>query len=199
MKSRITTHYQKDISSSAWSNYVRAKFVIWHLVWLCLFRPTPKPFSRWRCFLLRLFGAKIDKKVFIAQSVKIKIPWHLTLHQGVLIGPYAEIYNLGHVTMHKNAMIAQHVYLCAGSHDLSQPHLPLMTGPIVLEEYVWVGAKAFVMPGITLKQGAVLAACAMAVKDLDPWSIYGGNPAKFIKKRIYPHPNAQQPTPDPNT
>ena len=155
----------------------------WHIVWTLFFRTTPRPFSSWRCFLLKLFGAKIEGKSYVASSAIIKMPWHLTLEDGVCIGPQTEIYNLGHVTMRSRSTLSQGAYLCAGTHDYTKRSFPLITGPIDVGVDVWIGAKAFVMPGVFLGEGCLIGACSVVTKDVDDWAIVAGNPAKFIKKR----------------
>ena len=80
-------------------------------------------------------------------------------------------------------MVSQEAYLCAGTHDYTDVTLPLMTLPVVVGADAWVCARAFIGPGVTVGEGAVVAACGVAVKDVEPWAIVGGNPAKFIRKR----------------
>ena len=72
----------------------------------------------------------------------------------------------------------------SASHDVTSPLNPLITAPIVIEDQAWIGAKAYIGMGVTIGQGAVVGATASVYKDVEPWTIVGGNPAKFIKKRI---------------
>ena len=84
----------------------------------------------------------------------------------------------------KRVTIAQYAYICNGTHDLSDPILPLLVGDVIIEDNVFVGAKAIIMPGIRIKQGCVVGAGAVLTKDTDTLGIYAGNPARYIKKRI---------------
>ena len=133
--------------------------------------------------MLRVFGAKIDSDVFIYSSAKIFIPWNLIMKSKSCLGPNCEIYNLGPVQIEKKATISQYVYVCNGSHDLNDTRLPLLIGHIHIGENVFIGAKALIMPGIKIHDSAVVGAGSVVTKDVDPYTIVAGNPAKFIKKR----------------
>jgi putative colanic acid biosynthesis acetyltransferase WcaF len=91
---------------------------------------------------------------------------------------------MGKVTLGRYAIVSQGAHLCAGTHDISDPNFQLLSKPIVVEEQAWIAADAFVGPGVVVAQGAVLGARGVAFKSLDAWSVYAGNPATFIKKRI---------------
>jgi len=175
---------QKDAYSSPWSVRTRCAVLLWNVTWLFLFRPTPKHLKSWRIFLLRVFGCQVSGRPYVAPSARIKMPWHLTLHDHACLGPESEVYNLGHVTLRARACVSQQAYLCAGTHDFSSPDLPLVVGPIELGEDVFVGARAFILPGVRIGNGALVAACAVVTKDVAPWTVVGGNPARFIKQRI---------------
>ncbi|RYZ89256.1 MAG: putative colanic acid biosynthesis acetyltransferase [Proteobacteria bacterium] len=181
--SQTITYQQKDAYTSPWSLKIKVRMAIWNLVWLLLFRPTPKFFKPWRVFLLRCFGAKTSGQPEVAASAVIKMPWHLVMEDRATIGHKAEIYNLGMVIMKARCTVAQHCYICTGSHDLSIPSLPMMTAPITIGEDVWIGARSLVLPGVTLGAGAVVAAGSNVTRDVDPWVIVGGNPAKVLKNR----------------
>jgi putative colanic acid biosynthesis acetyltransferase WcaF len=113
----------------------------------------------------------------------IKMPWNLTLEDRSCLAPGSEVYNLGPVTLRPRCTVAQQAYLCGGTHDLTLPNLPLVVGPIVVGADAFVGARAFVLPGVTIGDGAVVGACALVSKDVEPWTVVGGNPAKVIGSR----------------
>jgi putative colanic acid biosynthesis acetyltransferase WcaF len=79
--------------------------------------------------------------------------------------------------------ISQRTYLCTASHDISLASHPQIEKPIVIENRAWVAAEAFVGPGVTIGEGAVVGARGCVFKDVEPWTVVGGNPARFIKKR----------------
>jgi putative colanic acid biosynthesis acetyltransferase WcaF len=82
------------------------------------------------------------------------------------------------------AVVSQYSYLCSASHDYEAPDLPLITAPIVVGARAWVAADAFVGKGVIVGEGAVVGARASVFKNVEPWTVVGGNPARSIKKRI---------------
>lgn len=183
-KLRYKSIKQKDAFTSPWSLKEVILIRLWNIVWKIFFYFSPKYFRYWRIFLLRLFGAKIDWSVFIYPSAKIFAPWLLTMEGRSCLGPNSEVYNLGPVKIKNLATISQYAYICNGTHDLSDPKLPLMIGDILIGEKVFIGAKALILPGIQIGDGAVIGAGAVVTKDVEPFTIVGGNPARFLKKRV---------------
>ena len=156
------------------------------ILWmLCqpLFRFSPRPCFGWRRWLLRRFGARVGQHVNMYGSSVIYMPWNLTIGDWSSLGEHAFIYNLGPVTIGSRATISGRAHLCAGTHDHTDPSMPLMKPPIIIKDQAWICADAFVGPGVTVGQGAVVAARAVVVKDIEPWSIVAGNPARRIKQR----------------
>ena len=148
-----------------------------------LFRLVPRPFYAPRRVLLRIFGAKVGKQVNIANTAIIYFPWNLEIEDWAAVGEWAVIYNLGKITIGKQATVSQGAHLCAGTHDYLDPALPLETAPINIGGRVWICADAFVGPGTAVGEGAVVGACAVVMKDVEPWNVVAGNPARFVKKR----------------
>lgn len=148
------------------------------------YRTTPKPLRAWRVCLLRLFGARIEGTCYVAASSRVKFPWLLTMKNRASLGDGAEVYNLGRVTLGERTTIAQHVYLCAGSHDLSTRSLPLVTAPIEIGDDVFIGARAFVLPGVKIGDRAVVGACAVVSRDVEPDQVVVGNPARVVGRRV---------------
>ncbi|MCF7816552.1 MAG: hypothetical protein K9M54_01620 [Kiritimatiellales bacterium] len=148
-----------------------------------VFRLVPRPLYAPRRVLLRMFGAKIGAQVNIANTATIYFPWNLEIGDWSSIGEHAYIYNLGKITVGEKATISQRAHLCAGSHDYTDPALPLLTPPIHIGAQAWICADAFVGPNVTVGEGAVVGACAVVFKDVESWSIVAGNPARFVKIR----------------
>ncbi len=148
------------------------------------FRFSPRPFFGWRCCVLRLFGAQIGHDVHIYGSAIIYFPWNLRIGNWSAIGEGALIYNLGPVTIGQNVTISQRAHLCAGTHDYRKPDMPLLKPPIEIRDQVWICADAFIGPGIVVGDGAVVGARAVATKNVEPWTVVAGNPARFVKKRV---------------
>jgi putative colanic acid biosynthesis acetyltransferase WcaF len=137
-----------------------------------------------RSSLLRLFGANIGVNMYMKPGVRVKFPWYLSIGDHCWIGEDVWIDNLSPVTIGSHVCISQGAYLCTGNHDWTEPNLRLFTRPITLERGSWVGAKALVAPGVTLREGAILTAGSVAAKDLQPFGIYTGNPAVYVKQRV---------------
>jgi len=148
-----------------------------------LFRYSPRPLYGWRRVLLRMFGAEVGHEVQIHNTATIFFPWKFSIGDWSSVGAHAMIYNLGPVTIGEKVTISQRAHLCAGTHDASDPVMPLQKPPIVVDDQAWVCADAFVGPGVTVGEGAVVGARAVAVNDVEAWTIVGGNPAQFIKER----------------
>jgi len=159
--------------------------LLWQLVWVFFGRLSPTPFHRWRAWLLRAFGAKVGSGVHVYPGVKIWAPWNLEIGDGTGIGNGVTLYCQGRIILGRRAVISQGAHLCGGTHDYTRVDFPLVVGDIEVGDTAWVAAEAFVHPGIKIGEGAILGARGVAVKDLEPWAIYSGNPCKFIKKRIY--------------
>ena len=159
--------------------------VIWQAAWLVLARWTPPPLFGWRRLILRAFGAKIGSRARIYASVKVWLPRQLAVGEDAIIGRGVELYNQGAITIGPRAVISQRAHICASTHDASDPAFPLLVRPVVIREACWVAAEAFVGPGVTMGEGAVLAARGALFDDAEPMTIYRGNPAQAIKSRQF--------------
>lgn len=157
--------------------------ILWRMVYLVLFRLSPVPLHGWRSMLLRLFGAKVGKGVHVYPGVDIWAPWNLELGDQAGVASGATLYSQGHIFIGKRAVISQGSYLCAGTHDFEKAGFPLYTKPIRIEDEAWIAAQAFIHPGVTVGEGAVVGARSVVVKDLPPWMVCAGFPAKPIKER----------------
>ena len=159
--------------------------LVWGLVWGVFARPLPRSMgSGWKRFLLRLFGAKIHPTAVVYSSAKVYYPANLEMEAYSCLASDVDCYNVALIRLGANTTVSQGVYLCTASHDITNPLNPLITAPIVLEDQAWVGAKAFIGMGVHIGQGAVVGATASVYKNVEPWTVVGGNPAKFLKKRI---------------
>lgn len=137
-----------------------------------------------RNLILRLFGAKIPMNSLVYNSCKIWMPWNLTVGYDSCIGPHTQLYNKAPIIIGDNVVVSQGANLCTASHDISDSSHSLVTAPIVIRDRAWVASDAFVGMGVTIGEGAVVGARGCVFKDVEPWTVVGGNPAKFIKKRV---------------
>ncbi len=178
VKQPLTTFKQDSPYDSPWSFRCKVKKLLWEYVWALCCVWTPKPFNRWRLFWLGIFGARIRGRPFVHQRARIAAPWNLVLHHRACLGDRANAYCLAEIEIHEGATIAQECYLCTGTHDFADAALPLQTARIVIGQNAFVGARAFVMPGVTIGEGAVVGACSVVTKDVQPRTTVKGNPAK---------------------
>jgi len=174
---------QADPYASPWSLRERLGFAVWQATQALFFRTTPKFCNGLRIRLLQAFGAHIHGRPFVSQSARIRIPWHLELHDRACIGERADIYNLGQVVIHEAATVAQDALLCGGTHDFASPRLELLVGDITVGARAFVGARACVLPGITIGDGCVVGAAAVVSRDTAPGTIVAGNPARVVGRR----------------
>jgi len=158
--------------------------VIWQIVSFFLFKYTPNPLFAWRCFVLRLFGAKIGKGVHVYPGVKIWAPWNIVLDDQCGISNGVLLYSQGKITIGKKTVISQGCHLCAGTHDYTIKGFPLVTKPINIGDNVWIAAEAFIHPGITIADGCVIGARSVVNKNLSSWMVCAGHPCVEIKRRI---------------
>jgi putative colanic acid biosynthesis acetyltransferase WcaF len=158
---------------------------LWNVTWMSLAFWTPPPMHRWRRFLLRVFGADVHPTTRIYGWVRIWYPPNFSAKAHSSVGPGANIYCMGNITLGEKVVISQGAYLCGGTHDISDPHFTLVTRPIVIGARAWIAAEAFVGPGVTVNEGAVIGARAVLFKDAEAYGVYSGNPAVFIKKRVF--------------
>ena len=157
------------------------KRLFWYVINATIFRlMLGRATKQLRHSLLKLFGAEIIKDAYIYSSATIFAPWNLKVGR-VCIGPNTILYNKDLIVIGDDSVISQGTYLCTASHDISSKMLPLNTAPIIIGKNVWVAADAFVGMGVTIGEGAVVGARAAVFKDVEPWTVVGGNPAKFIK------------------
>ena len=166
--------------------YTRAeqvRRVLWGFGQL-FFRWSPRPCFGWRRWILRCFGAKIGRDVHVYSSTMIYFPWNLQADDWSSIGEWALIYNLGPVTLGRSASISHRAHICAGTHDYTDPSLPLLKPPIVIGNEAWICADAFVGPNVRVGHGAVVGAGSVVTRDVPDWTVVAGNPAREIKKRV---------------
>ncbi|SRR5579885_251402 len=157
---------------------------VWDLTWLFLFRPTPRILYGWRRFLLRLFGARIGHGAVVHASARIWGPWNLEMEAHSCLSHHVDCYSVDKIRIGACATISQYSFLCAASHDPDTPNMTLTTAPITIGDHAWVAADAFVGPGVTIGEGAVVGARSTVFKDVPPWMIVGGSPARMLRKRM---------------
>lgn len=163
-----------------------ARLALWVLIGQPMIRWSFRKASRWRRFWLRVFGGKIASTSHFKATTRIRHPWLLTVGEHSAIAESVEVYNLGPITIGDHSVVSQFTHLCAGTHDYTDPSLPLLRPSITIGSGVWVCANAFIGPGVTIGDNSLVAAASVVTKDVPAGVIVGGNPARVLRPRPMP-------------
>jgi putative colanic acid biosynthesis acetyltransferase WcaF len=166
--------------SQKWTRREQAGRVLWALAHP-VFRFSPRPMWGIRRVILRMFGAQVGSGAHVYPTVKIAIPWNIRLGEDCAVGDCAILYSLGVVRIGDRCTISQGAHLCAGTHDIADPARRLLKPPICVGNDAWVCADAFIGPGVTIGNGAIVGARAVVMRDVRPSVIVAGNPAQRIR------------------
>lgn len=156
---------------------------LWWLVQATLFHTSPQVFFAWRRFLLRLFGAKIGKRVLIRPTVEITYPWKVSVGDYSWIGDRAVLYSLGEIRVGRHTVISQQSYICTGTHDPDSISFDMYARPVHIGDECWIASGVFVMPGAAVGDGAVVGARSTVFGDIPAGMICYGNPARPVRRR----------------
>ena len=192
MNAPARTRIDNSHYTNSWWSPGRSRLWIffWRACGMRLFRWIPnEPYldrfwNEIKCSILRLFGATVGEGVVIRSSCEIYYPWNLDIGDYAWIGYGANLYSLVRIKIGDNACVSQNAFLCTGSHDTSDPYMGLIVGEIILGDGAWVCANSFILPGVTVGAGAVVAVGSVVTEDIPPWMIAGGVPCKPIKERV---------------
>jgi putative colanic acid biosynthesis acetyltransferase WcaF len=160
-----------------------ARRALWQVVQALFIRPSPPRAYSWRRWWLRLFGAQMGTSAAIHSTTRIVHPWLLSMGDWSNISHGVIVYNLGPVRLGNHSVISQDAYLCAGTHDYTQPTLPLLRQPITIGNGVWIAAGAFIGPNVTIGDNSVIGARAVVMRDVPAGVLAAGNPCAVIKPR----------------
>jgi putative colanic acid biosynthesis acetyltransferase WcaF len=180
----ITTGNADAYLRPAFPLRLRIKRLVWSVVWILLYRPSPRPLHGWRAILLRTFGARMGSNCHFYPKSKIWAPWNLICDDQVTAADGAEIYNPAPMTFGSHAILSQDSYLCGATHDYDDSAFPLIAFAMQVGAYSWICARASLAPGANVGEGAVLGLGSVATRDLDPWTVYAGVPAVKVKERM---------------
>jgi putative colanic acid biosynthesis acetyltransferase WcaF len=180
---QIVNPEQKSAYESPWADSHRVMRALWEFCWFLFCAWTPKPLNPWRLFWLRVFDANIHGTPFVHQRARIAVPWNLTLHDRACLGDRANAYSLGEIEIGARATVAQEAYLSAASHDFDDPNMPLVAAKITIGEDAFIGARAFVLPGVTVGRRAIIGACSIVTRDVPENVVAAGNPCHVIRPR----------------
>jgi putative colanic acid biosynthesis acetyltransferase WcaF len=174
---------QLQYTRSGWPLSVKIRRVLFAPFRLLFLRGTGRWLSPLRILALRLFGARIETPALVMDGVTVWHPWSLTLHRYSTLGRGVEVYNYADVVVGEQATVSQYVYLCSATHDHEDPTMPLRCSPISIGAEAWVAADCFIGPGVSVGEGAVIGARSVVMRDVPPWTVVAGNPARILKAR----------------
>lgn len=180
LDARQSRPFEGGASFSLGNRLTRA---VWMAAWLVLCRFTPPPLHPWRRLVLRAFGAKVARGARVHASVSVWLPANLELGENALIGPGVRLYNQGRIVIGARTVISQRAHICGSTHDVRDPLFQLVLRPVTIGAQCWVAAEAFVGPGVTMHDQAVLGARGALFEDATVGGVYAGNPAQFVKDR----------------
>ena len=167
---------------------VKLRRLLWNAVYYMLFIPFPtKIFWPWRWLLLKFFGADVSFKAMVYSSVRIWAPWNLKMEDYSCLGPHVICYNQDVVELGERSVVSQYSFLCTAGHDsetVNNAQSGLIIAPIKVNSCSWIGVRAYLNMGVEIGEGAIVGATASVYKDVEPWTIVGGNPAKIIRHRV---------------
>lgn len=155
----------------------------WRITSLFFFKPFSLPFfNGWRVFLLKCFGAQLKDNCTVYASAYIPSPRNLKMGRHSTLGPEVKLH-FGKTNIGNKVTVSQRTYLCSATHETGSVNIPFIAGEIIIKDFAWIAAETFIMTNITIGEGAIVGARAAVFKDVADWTIVGGNPAKFLKKR----------------
>lgn len=177
-------NYMEDFPNP-FSLQVKIKKKIWYIVWKMFISWLPRlGFNGWIRMVYRMFGSQIPCSSGVHPSANIYMPWNLKMGPYSTIASHVNILNAAPVIIGQNCVISERAYICCASHNIYSNVHEQTNAQIVMGDRSWICAEAFVGMGVTIGKGAVVGARAAVFKNVEPWMVVGGNPAKVIKKRV---------------
>lgn len=167
----------------------RVERQLWGIVWATLFRFSPRPLFGWRRFVLRLFGAQLAEGTRVYPSTKVWYPRNLVMGPHSRLGADVDCYNVDRIEIGGHVVVSQYSYLCGATHDHEDPHFALVPHPITIGNGVWIAADVFIAPGVSIGESAVVGARSSVFKDVEPFAIVAGSPARPIGQRALRSPS----------
>ena len=146
------------------------------------------PLHSVRKFFFRLTGAKIGKNSYIHMGVRFFLPINITIGEGTIIGDHVFLDGRAFLRIGNNVDIASQVLIYNSEHDVDSEGFDPIEEPVEIADYVFIGPRAIILPGVKIGRGAVIGAGAVVTKDVEPFKIVGGVPAKVIGERKNKNP-----------
>ncbi len=140
-------------------------------------------YAGWNCAFGWLGGGQFAASASLARTCRLDYPWNISIGARSSVGDGTWVYALDKICIGENCCIGEGVRLLTGTHDITSARFNLETRPITIGDNVWIATGAMVLPGVRIGEGAVIGAGAVVTKDVEPWMVVVGNPAKVIKRR----------------
>lgn len=156
---------------------------LWSVAYALLFRPSPRVAHGWRNRLLRLFGARLHPTARVYPRARCWAPWNLVMEEHTCIGDDVDVYCARTISIGACSTVSQYSFLCAATHDFEDPDHPVVARPIVIGRRCWIAADVFIGPGVTIGDGTVVGARSSVFRDLPPWVVAAGTPARPLRPR----------------
>lgn len=169
---------QSDRGRPSWT------IILWWLVQGVLFPLSLHNLNGFRCWLLRLFGAKIGQNVVVRPTARFTYPWKITIGDHSWIGDDVVLYSIDRIIIGSHAVISQKSYLCTGSHNIADPGFSLITAPINIGNGVWVASDCFVAPGVAIGANSIVGARSSVFRHIPEQKVAWGTPCTPYKDRI---------------
>jgi putative colanic acid biosynthesis acetyltransferase WcaF len=178
-------YYRPARYSSKHAPWGRLYLFAWRTIGAFIFRLMPSRFFRVRNLILRVYGARVARTAFVHPTCRIYSPRTLSVGERSCLSARVDCYCVADVVIGDDVTVSQDAFLCTASHDIDLPDRPLTAAPIRVDRGAWVFARATILPGVTVGEGAVVAACAVVTKDVKPHAVVAGNPAIVVRERRF--------------
>ena len=155
------------------------KSVLW--LFLGTISHTPNRFIR--TYLLKVTQVKIHNTAILYGGFHIRKPSQISIGSGTVIGHGVTLDGRNKIRIGNNVNFSSDVMIWTMQHDYNDTKFKTSGGPVIIEDYAWVSVRAIILPNVTIGEGAVVAAGAIVTKDVLPFTIVGGIPAKKIGVR----------------
>jgi len=141
------------------------------------------PIPEIRMALYRQAGMKVDSTSNIMMHAFVLQARDITIGPNCIIGPFTTLDGRGTLAIGRNVNVAGEVLTIGGHHLVDSPTAEGRVGRVVIEDNAWIGMRATILPGVTIGEGAYVAAAALVNRDVEPYTLVGGVPAKKLRDR----------------
>ncbi len=142
-----------------------------------------------RRFFYRSAGIRIGKGSSMHMYIRFYNPSGIKIGEDSIIGEFCVLDGRDKLIIGDHVDIASEVMIYNSEHNINDEYFSAITAPVVIEDYVFIGPRAIILPGVKIGKGAVVAAGAVVTKDVPPFAIVGGIPAKIIGERRLKNPS----------